>query len=63
MLISLAAKKGGRFDKELSSPEKSPDNSKDEIKSADTPEFGNKPGDHSPSDNISVNKSGAEPRL
>ena len=51
MLISLAAKKG-KFDKELSSPErspeKSPDTSKDEIKSADTPEFGNKPGDHSP---------------
>ena len=67
MLISLAAKKGGKFDKEFSSPERSPETSKDEIKSVDTPEFGNKPGDHSPSDNVSVggshNKSGAEARL
>ena len=65
MLISLAAKKG-KFDKELSSPEKSPDTSKDEIKSADTPEFGNKPGDHSPQDNVSVggkDKSGNDPML
>ena len=33
--------------------EKSSDSSKDEVKSVDTPKFGEKLGDHSPPDNIS----------
>ena len=52
LLFSLAAKKSGRGDGEL--PERSPDTSKDEEKSVDTPKFGDKPGEHSPPDNASA---------
>ena len=56
----MAAKQSGRGDAEF--PAKSPDTSRDEEKSCDTPKFGEKPGDHSPPDNVSAagsqNKSG-----
>merc|ERR1719253_988792 len=52
LLSSLSAKQGGRTDGEIQA--KSSDTSRDEEKSCDTPKFGEKPGDHSPPDNVSA---------
>ena len=52
LLFSLAKKQSGRGDSDI--PERSPDTSKDEEKSVDTPKFGDKKGEHSPPDHISA---------